>query len=54
MIKEAFMANTLLSEQEIKVIQEMRNISWGKLTVTIKAGKVVMITPAPDYKMSKD
>jgi len=45
--------NTLTSE-EIRVIKELRAISWGKLTVTKKGGAVVTITPAPDIKVSKE
>jgi len=40
-----------LSTEEIRVIKELRAISWGKVTVIKKGGAVVMITPAPDIKM---
>jgi len=43
-----------LNPQEEQVIQELRAIDWGKLTVVKKHGEVVMITPAPDIKVSKD
>lgn len=43
-----------LSPEEIKVIQELRKIQWGKLAVIKKDGKVVMITPAHDILMSKE
>ena len=43
-----------LTANEIKVIQELRQIDWGKLTVVKKGGAVVMITPAPDIKVSKE
>ncbi len=43
-----------LSKEEIQVIQELRGINWGKLTIIKKDNKVVMITPAPDIKVSKD
>ena len=43
-----------LSPEEIRVIQELRGIDWGKLTAIKKNGKVVMITPAPDIKVSRD
>jgi len=45
---------TGLSPEELRVIQELRRIDWGKLTVIKKGGAVVMITPAPDIKVSKD
>jgi hypothetical protein len=44
--------NTLTPE-EIRVIKELRAVDWGKLTVIKKDGAVVMITPAPDIKVSK-
>lgn len=43
-----------LTEKEIMVIKELRKVEWGKLTVVKKGGAVVMITPAPDIKVSKD
>lgn len=43
-----------LSREEIQVIQELRGIDWGKLTVIKKDRKIVMITPAPDIKVSKN
>lgn len=43
-----------LSEKEILIIKELRKIEWGKLTVVKKGGAVVMITPAPDIKVSKE
>ncbi|MGE5403780.1 MAG: hypothetical protein ACM3PP_02465 [Candidatus Saccharibacteria bacterium] len=43
-----------LSPEEIRVIQELRKVNWGKLTVVKKNGAVVMITPAPDIKVSKE
>jgi len=43
-----------LSPGEIHVIKELRRVDWGKLTVVKKKGAVVMITPAPDIKVSKD
>lgn len=43
-----------LTQEEIMVINELRGIPWGKLTVTKKNGAVVMITPAPDIKVSKE
>ena len=43
-----------LSPEEIRVIQELRKVDWGKLTIVKKGGAVVMITPAPDIKVSKD
>ena len=48
------MQTTGLSPEELRVIQELRRIDWGKLTVIKKGGAVVMITPAPDIKVSKD
>ena len=40
------------STEEIRIIQELRAIEWGKLTVVKKNGAIVMITPAPDIKVS--
>ena len=48
------MQTTGLSPEELRVIQELRRIDWGKLTVIKKGGAVVMITPAPDIKVSRD
>lgn len=48
------MQTTGLSPEELRVIQELRRIDWGKLTIVKKGGAVVMITPAPDIKVSKD
>jgi len=42
-----------LTPQETRVIQELRNLDWGKLTVLKKGGAVVMITPAPDILVGK-
>ena len=44
----------LLTPQETRVIEELRKVDWGKLTIVKKGGAVVMITPAPDIKVSKD
>lgn len=44
---------TALTPEEIRIIKELRAIDWGKLTVIKKGGVVVMITPAPDIKVSK-
>lgn len=43
-----------LSPEEIRVVKELRRIDWGKLTVVKKGGAVVMITPAPDIKVSRE
>ncbi len=43
----------LLTPEEARVIQELRRIDWGKLTVVKKGGAVVMITPAPDILCKK-
>lgn len=43
-----------LTPEEIQIVQSIRGVEWGKLTVIKKNGKVVMITPAPDIKISKD
>ena len=43
-----------ISKEEIQVIQELRKLDWGKLTIVKKNGAVVMITPAQDIKVSKD
>lgn len=49
------MLNSLeLNQEEVMVITELRGIDWGKLTVVKKNGAVVMITPAPDIKVSKE
>ena len=48
------MQTTDLSPEETRVIEELRQIDWGKLTIVKKGGAVVMITPAPDIKVSKD
>lgn len=42
-----------LSPEEVRIIKELRAIDWGKLTITKKGGAVVIITPAPDIKVSK-
>lgn|GEM_PF-6032026 len=42
-----------LTQKEKLIIQELRKIEWGKLTVVKKGGAIVMITPAPDIKVSK-
>jgi hypothetical protein len=44
--------NTLTAD-EIRIIQELRKIPWGKLTIIKKDGAVVMITPAPDILVKK-
>lgn len=38
---------------EEKVLKELRRLDWGKLTVVVKGGEVVMITRAADIKVSK-
>jgi len=43
---------TDLSPEETRVIEELRKVDWGKLTVIKKGGAVVMITPAPDIKVN--
>ena len=43
-----------LNPEEIQIVQGLRGIEWGKLTVIKKNGKIVMITPAPDIKVSRD
>ncbi len=48
------MQTTDLSPEETRVIEELRKVDWGKLTVIKKGGAVVMITPAPDIKVSKE
>lgn len=48
------MQEVKLSPEEVRVIQELRGIDWGKLTVVKKNGKVVILTPAPDIKVSRD
>jgi SepF-like predicted cell division protein (DUF552 family) len=42
------------TKEEMMVIEELRGIDWGKLTVMKKNGAVVMITPAPDIKVSRE
>lgn len=44
----------VLSDAEITIIDKLRQIDWGKLTVVKKNGRVVMVTPAPDIKVSND
>jgi len=44
----------MLSSEEVLIIEQLRSFDWGKLTVIKKNGDVVMITPAPDIKVSKD
>ena len=46
--------SVMLPTEEQQVLDELRKIDWGKLTVTKKDGKIVMITPAPDIKVAKD
>lgn len=41
-----------LSPEEIQVILELRKIEWGKLSVTVKNGKITVISPAPEYRMN--
>lgn len=43
-----------LSPEEMQIVHGLRGIEWGKLTVVKKNGKIVMITPAPDIKVSRD
>ena len=43
-----------LTKDEVKVIEELRRVDWGKVTVVKKKNEIVMITPAPDIKVSKD
>jgi hypothetical protein len=45
-------STTDLSPEETRIIKELRRIDWGKLTIVKKGGAVVMITPAPDIKVS--
>ena len=46
------MQTTDLSPEETRVIEELRKVDWGKLTIVKKSGAVVMITPAPDIKVN--
>lgn len=43
-----------LLEEEVLIIEQLRSFDWGTLTVVKKKGRVVMITPAPDIKVSRD
>jgi len=40
-----------LSSEELRIIEELRKIRWGKLTIVIKEGKVTLVTPAPDIRL---
>lgn len=37
-----------LSKEEIRIIQELRKVEWGKVTIVKKNGVITLITPAPD------
>jgi len=41
-----------LTDAEKKVISELHNLGgWGTLTVKVKGGRVVMISPTKDIKL---
>lgn len=42
-----------LTPEEIRIIQELRAIEYGKLTVTKRDGEIIFITPAPDILVRK-
>lgn len=42
-----------LSAEEITIIQELRKIKWGTLTVTKKDGKITTYTPASIFRISE-
>ena len=40
-----------LTEQEVKLIEQVRQLDWGKIEVSIKNGKPVMISIKKDVKL---
>jgi len=41
-----------LTDQEKRIIEELRNLGgWGTLTVKVKGGRAVMISPTKDIKL---
>ncbi len=40
-----------LTELEVKLIEQVRNLDWGKVEVTVKNGKPVMISVRIDIKL---
>ena len=40
-----------LTNLEIKLIEQVRNLDWGKIEVAIKDGKPVMISVKRDIKL---
>ncbi len=40
-----------LTEQEVKLIEQVRNLDWGKIEVSIKKGQPVMISVKKDIKL---
>jgi len=41
-----------LSEDEVKLIEQVRGLEWGKIEVSIKDGKPVMISIKKDIKLN--
>ncbi len=42
---------TELTENESIVLAEIRNIKYGTVTVTVRNGKITLITPAKTIKL---
>ena len=40
-----------LTKEELKVIEQVRNLDWGKIEITVKRGKPVMISLKKDIKL---
>ena len=40
-----------LTEQEVKLIEQIRGLDWGKVEITIKNGKPVMLSIKTDVKL---
>ena len=40
-----------LTEQEQKILEQIRTLDWGKIEITIKDGKPVMVSKKEDIKL---
>lgn len=44
-----------LTDQEKRIIEELRNLGgWGTLTIKVKGGRAVMISPTKDIKLDQE
>jgi len=41
----------IITEQEQKILEQVRTLSWGKVEVVIQNGKVVMVRVVKDIKL---